>query len=69
VKPGLVVDTHAVLWYLTEDPELSASAAAALDAMTIVGGPIYVPDHPRIKQFYDEMFWQPSFQLTFSAAR
>jgi PIN domain nuclease of toxin-antitoxin system len=43
VKAGLVVDTHAVLWYLADDPELSARAAAALDAITIAGGPIYVP--------------------------
>jgi len=43
LKPGLVVDTNAALWYLADDPELSVCAAAALDATTIAGGPIYVP--------------------------
>ena len=39
----LVVDTHAALWYLADDPALSVRAAAALDAITIAGRPIYVP--------------------------
>ena len=39
----MVVDTHAALWYLADDPALSVRAAAALDAMTIAGRPIYVP--------------------------
>jgi PIN domain nuclease of toxin-antitoxin system len=43
LKPGLVVDTHAALWYLADDPALSVRAAAALDAITIAGRPIYVP--------------------------
>jgi len=43
LKSGLVVDTHSVLWYLADDPRLSARAVAALDATTIDGGPIYVP--------------------------
>lgn len=28
---GLVADTHAILFYLTDDPKLSAAAAAAID--------------------------------------
>lgn len=43
LKAGLVVDTHAVLWYLADDPALSVRAAAALDAITTAGGLIYVP--------------------------
>ena len=43
LKPGLVVDTHAALWYLAADPALFVRAAAALDAITIAGRPIYVP--------------------------
>jgi PIN domain nuclease of toxin-antitoxin system len=43
LKPGLVVDTHAALWYLADDPALSARAATALDATTIAGQPIYLP--------------------------
>jgi PIN domain nuclease of toxin-antitoxin system len=39
----LVVDTHAALWYLADDPALSVCAAAALDAITIAGRPIYLP--------------------------
>jgi PIN domain nuclease of toxin-antitoxin system len=43
LKRGLVVDTHAALWYLADDPALSARAAAAIDAATIAGEPIYMP--------------------------
>jgi PIN domain nuclease of toxin-antitoxin system len=42
LKPGLVVDTDAALWYLADDPALSARAATALDATTIAGQPIYL---------------------------
>jgi PIN domain nuclease of toxin-antitoxin system len=38
----LVVDTDAALWYLADDPALSARAATALDATTIAGQPIYL---------------------------
>lgn len=38
-----VVDTHAVIWYLTKDSRLSKAAEAALDAATAGGYPIYVP--------------------------
>src|ERR1039458_1973887 len=37
LKPGLVVDTHAALWYLADDPALSVRVAAALDAITSDG--------------------------------
>ncbi len=40
---AVVVDTHAVVWYLLKDPRLSKVAEAALDAATGDGDPIYVP--------------------------
>ena len=43
MKPGLVVDTHSVLWYLADDAALSIRAATALDQTTVAGRPIYVP--------------------------
>ena len=41
--PGVVVDTHAILWYLAGDMRLSATALEVLDATTAAGEPIYVP--------------------------
>jgi PIN domain nuclease of toxin-antitoxin system len=32
---AVAVDTHAIIWYLTGDPRLSAKAAAALDGATL----------------------------------
>ncbi len=39
--PGIVVDTHTIVWYLQDDPRLSTMAAAALDAATEAGDVIY----------------------------
>ena len=39
----VVVDTHTIVWYLSNDPRLSAKAIAALDQATIEGDPIHVP--------------------------
>ena len=41
--PGIVVDTHTIVWYLQDDPRLSTMAADALDAATAAGDVIYVP--------------------------
>jgi PIN domain nuclease of toxin-antitoxin system len=41
--PAVVVDTHTIVWYLSADPRLSASAADALDAATAAGEGIHVP--------------------------
>jgi len=41
--PAVVVDTHAIVWYLSADPRLSANAAAALDSATAAGDRIHVP--------------------------
>lgn len=40
---AVVVDTHAILWYITRDPRLSQKALDALEATTHAGDPIYVP--------------------------
>jgi PIN domain nuclease of toxin-antitoxin system len=41
--PAVVVDTHTIVWYLSVDSRLSASAAAALDSATAAGEHIRVP--------------------------
>jgi len=41
--PGIVVDTHTIVWYLQDDPRLSTKAANALDGGTAAGDVIYVP--------------------------
>jgi PIN domain nuclease of toxin-antitoxin system len=40
---AVVVDTHAILWYITRDPRLSKNALDALEATTRAGDLIYVP--------------------------
>jgi predicted nucleic-acid-binding protein len=52
LKSGLVVDTHVAIWYLADDPALSARAATALDAATIAGQPIYVPGICIVESIY-----------------
>ena len=39
---AVVADTHAILWYLIRDPQLSTAARAAMNATTASGDPIYV---------------------------
>jgi PIN domain nuclease of toxin-antitoxin system len=41
--PAVVVDTHSIVWYLSADPRLSATAADALDSATAAGEFIHVP--------------------------
>ena len=41
--PGIVVDTHTIVWYLQDDPRLSAKAAETLDTATAAGEVIYIP--------------------------
>ena len=41
--PALVVDTHAIVWYLAGDNRLSRAANEALEAATQAGEAIYVP--------------------------
>jgi PIN domain nuclease of toxin-antitoxin system len=40
---AIVVDTHTIVWYLSADSRLSATAAAVLDSATAAGEYIYVP--------------------------
>lgn len=39
---GLVLDTHAALWYLESSPKLSARALAAIQAALAAGDPVHV---------------------------
>jgi PIN domain nuclease of toxin-antitoxin system len=41
--PAVVVDTHAIVWYLFGDARLSLRAADALDSATAAGELIHVP--------------------------
>ncbi len=41
--PGIVVDTHTIVWYLEDDPRLSVRAAEALDSATAAGDAILSP--------------------------
>ena len=40
---AVAVDTHAIVWYLNDDPRLSSSASEVLDRATAEGELIYVP--------------------------
>ena len=40
---AVAVNTHAIVWYLSLDPCLSARAAEALDRATLLGDAIHVP--------------------------
>lgn len=40
---GLVVDTHALVWYLLGSPRLSVTARSRLDATLAAGEPLHVP--------------------------
>ena len=39
----MVTDTHALIWYLTDDPRLGPAAGLAFDACDRGEGIIYVP--------------------------
>lgn len=40
--PGIVTDTHAIVWYLLDDPKLSGPARTAIDAAVAAGERVYV---------------------------
>ena len=40
---AVVADTHAAVWYMADDPKLSAKAAAIMDGCTASGDPIFIP--------------------------
>jgi len=41
--PGVVADTHTIVWYLSRDSRLSSTAHAALTAATTGGDLIHIP--------------------------
>jgi PIN domain nuclease of toxin-antitoxin system len=41
--PGVVVDTHAIVWYLSQDSRLSLAARDTLAAATNDGEMVYIP--------------------------
>jgi PIN domain nuclease of toxin-antitoxin system len=41
--PSVAVDTHTIVWYPNDDPNISSAAAAALDRATAEGEIIHVP--------------------------
>jgi PIN domain nuclease of toxin-antitoxin system len=41
--PGVVVDTHTVVWFLSRDPRLSTKALDVLRSTTAAGGVINIP--------------------------
>jgi PIN domain nuclease of toxin-antitoxin system len=41
--PGVVVDTHTVVWFLSRDPQLSTKARDLLRSATAAGEIIHVP--------------------------
>jgi PIN domain nuclease of toxin-antitoxin system len=41
--PGVAVDTHTIVWFLSLDPRLSTKARDVLRATTAAGDEIYIP--------------------------
>ena len=41
--PGVAVDTHTIVWFLSSDSQLSTKARDVLRATTVAGDEIYVP--------------------------
>jgi PIN domain nuclease of toxin-antitoxin system len=50
--PAVVADTHAVVWYLGNNPKLSPVAAKALDRATAGGDPILIPSISLVELTY-----------------
>jgi PIN domain nuclease of toxin-antitoxin system len=49
---AIVADTHAVVWYLTNNPRLSEAAARALDDASASGDPILIPSISLVEMTY-----------------
>jgi PIN domain nuclease of toxin-antitoxin system len=49
---SVVVDTHAIVWYLSGDSRLSATAASALDSAVAAGGFIHIPSICLVELIY-----------------
>lgn len=50
--PSVVVDTHAVVWYLLNDQRLSPAAGAVLDQTTRAGDPILIASISLVELIY-----------------
>lgn len=50
--PGLVIDTHTLVWYLTSSVRLSPKALARIEATMAAGDPVYVPAISLIEVIY-----------------
>lgn len=50
--PSIVVDTHAAVWYLLNDPRLSRKAGSVLDETTQSGHPILIPSITLVELIY-----------------
>jgi PIN domain nuclease of toxin-antitoxin system len=49
---GLLLDTHAVIWYLCEPGRLSAAAVTAIDSAYALNAPLYVSAISLIEVIY-----------------
>ena len=49
---AIVADTHAAIWYLTDNPKLSEAAARALDEASASGDPIFIPSISLVELTY-----------------
>lgn len=49
---GVLADTHALLWYLTNTERLSPAALSAMDEATANGGAIYISAISLIEVYY-----------------
>jgi PIN domain nuclease of toxin-antitoxin system len=49
---GVVVDTHAAVWYLANSPRLSSAALDALDRASASGEPILIPSISLVELTY-----------------
>ena len=49
---ALVADTHATIWYILDDPRLSANARREMESAAQSGMPIYVPSITLVEIVY-----------------
>jgi PIN domain nuclease of toxin-antitoxin system len=49
---AIIADTHAAIWYLTNNPKLSQVAARALDEASASGDPILIPSISLVELTY-----------------
>jgi len=52
ISSAVVADTHAIVWYLADSPELSVRALNALDGAAQSNGPIYIASITLVELVY-----------------